>query len=140
MCRAHELSFRDLDPAAIDLVIISPNDPAAMLNYADECRDLGIRFIFDPSQQLPWLDGAQLRGAMAGAYALTVNDYELEMVKQKTGLNEQELLERVGMLVVTRGADGATLMSARPPGGRRPSRRPRRSSSRPASATRSAPG
>ena len=67
-------------------MIISPNDPAAMLKYADECRALGIRFIFDPSQQLPWLDGPQLRGAMEGAYALTVNDYELEMVKQKTGL------------------------------------------------------
>ena len=111
MFRAHELSFYDLDPATIDLVIISPNDPAAMLKYADECRALGIRFIFDPSQQLPWLDGPQLRGAMEGAYALTVNDYELEMIKQKTGLHEQELMERVGMLIVTRGAEGSTLMS-----------------------------
>jgi adenosine kinase len=111
MFRAHELSFHDLDPAAIDLVIISPNDPTAMLKYADECRDLGIRFIFDPSQQLPWLDGAQLRGAMEGAYALTVNDYELEMVKQKTGLDEAGILERVGMLIVTRGAEGSTIMS-----------------------------
>ncbi len=111
MFRAHELSFYDLDPATIDLVIISPNDPAAMLKYADECRALGIRFIFDPSQQLPWLEGPQLRGAMEGAYALTVNDYELEMIKQKTGLDEQELMERVGMLIVTRGAEGSTLMS-----------------------------
>jgi adenosine kinase len=111
MFRAHELTFRDLDPASIDLVIISPNDPAAMLKYAAECRDLGIRFIFDPSQQLPWLDGPQLRGAMEGAHTLTVNDYELEMVKQKTGLGAEEILERVGMLVVTRGADGSTLMS-----------------------------
>jgi hypothetical protein len=60
MFRAHELTFHDLDPASIDLVIISPNDPVAMLKYAAECRELSIRFIFDPSQQLPWLDGPQL--------------------------------------------------------------------------------
>jgi adenosine kinase len=111
MFRAHELSFHDLDAATIDLVIISPNDPVAMLKYAAECRELGIRFIFDPSQQLPWQEGPQLRDAMQDAYALTVNDYELEMVKQKTGLTENEILERVGMLIVTRGADGSTLMS-----------------------------
>jgi adenosine kinase len=111
MFRAHELSFYDLDRDGIEMVIISPNDPAAMLKYAGECRALGIPFIFDPSQQLPWLDGAQLREAMAGAYALTVNDYELELVKQKTGLDEAGILDRAGMLVVTRGADGATLMS-----------------------------
>jgi len=111
MFRAHDLTFHDLDPATIDLVIISPNDPAAMLKYAGECRELGIRFIFDPSQQLPWLDGPQLREAMHGAYALTVNDYELEMVKQKTGLGEREILEHVGMLVTTRGAEGSTFMS-----------------------------
>jgi adenosine kinase len=72
---------------------------------------MGIRFIFDPSQQLPWLNGKQLRGAMECAYGLAVNDYELELVKQKTGLDEAGILESVGMLIVTRGAEGSTLMS-----------------------------
>ncbi len=111
MSRARELSFRDLDPAEIDLVIISPNDPAGMLKYAAECRELGIKFIFDPSQQLARLDGEQVLAGLAGAYALTVNDYELELVKSKTGLDDAGILDRVGLLVVTRGADGATLMS-----------------------------
>lgn len=111
MGRARELTFRDLDADDIELVIISPNDPVGMLKYAAECRELGIRFIFDPSQQLARLDGEQVLQGMAGAYALTVNDYELEMVKQKTGLKEADILALVQLLVVTRGADGATLMS-----------------------------
>jgi adenosine kinase len=112
MSRARELSFRGLNPREIEMVIISPNDPVGMLKYTEECRDLGLRFIFDPSQQLARFDGEQVLYGMAGAYALTVNDYELEMVKQKTGLDEAAILGRVQILVVTRGADGATLMSS----------------------------
>lgn len=111
MTRARELSLRGLNPEEIDLVIISPNDPVAMLKYAQECRELGIRFVFDPSQQLARFSGAEVLAGMEGAYALTVNDYELELVKSKTGLTEQDVLEKVHLLVVTRGADGASLIS-----------------------------
>ncbi|PKO21497.1 MAG: carbohydrate kinase family protein [Chloroflexi bacterium HGW-Chloroflexi-1] len=111
MSRARELSFRGLDPKGIDLVIISPNDPAGMLKYAAECRELGIKFIFDPSQQLARLDGAQVLVGLEGAHALTVNDYELELVKSKTGLDDAGILDRVRLLVVTRGPDGASLIS-----------------------------
>jgi adenosine kinase len=111
MSRARELSFERLDRSQIDLVIISPNDPQAMDRYASECQRFGIPFIYDPSQQLARLSGEQVMAAMQGAKALTVNDYELELVKQKTGLDEAALLQRVDMLVVTRGADGASLMS-----------------------------
>lgn len=111
MTRARELSLRGLDPQEIDLVIISPNDPVAMLKYAQECRELGIRFVFDPSQQLARFSGAEVLAGMEGAFALTVNDYELELVKSKTGLTEQDVLEKVHLLVVTRGADGASLIS-----------------------------
>lgn len=111
MTRARELSLRDLNPEEVDLVIISPNDPVAMLKYAQECRELGIRFIFDPSQQLARFSGAEVLAGMESAYALTVNDYELELVKSKTGLDEQHVLERIHLLVVTRGADGASLIS-----------------------------
>ena len=82
-----------------------------MLRNCAECRELGIKFIFDPSQQLARFDGAQVLAGMTGAYAMTVNDYELEVLKQKTGLDEAGILAQVALLVVTRGADGATLMS-----------------------------
>ena len=111
MQRGKELTYRGLDKAAIDFVIISPHDPEGMLRNCIECRELGIRFIFDPSQQLARLNGEQVLAGMDCAFALAVNDYELELVKQKTGLDEAGILEKVGMLVVTRGGDGSTLMS-----------------------------
>jgi adenosine kinase len=111
MSRARELSFRSLDRADIDLVIISPNDPAGMAKYALECQELALPFIYDPSQQLARMEGPDIIAGMRGATALTVNDYELELVKRKTRLSESEILDTVRMLVITRGAEGATLES-----------------------------
>jgi adenosine kinase len=111
MQRGKELTYRSLDKAEIDYVIISPHDPEGMVRNCAECRELGIRFIFDPSQQLARLSGAQVLEAMDCAYGLTVNDYELEVLKSKTGLDEAAILDKVNLLVVTRGADGASLIS-----------------------------
>ncbi len=72
---------------------------------------MGIRFVYDPSQQLARIDRAELMDSMEGAAVLTVNDYELEMAKRLSGLDEAELLEHVGALVVTRGPDGASVYS-----------------------------
>lgn len=109
MARARELSFYDLNKDAIDWVIISPNDPQAMVNYAQQCRELGIKFIYDPSQQLARIDSAEFMASMDGAAILTVNDYELEMAKKLSGLDMAGLLEHVGAVVVTRGADGSSV-------------------------------
>ena len=109
MARARELSFHDLPRNSISWVIVSPNDPQAMVKYARECRALGVPFIYDPSQQLARIDRAELMESMEGAAVLTVNDYELEMAKRLSGLDEAELLEHVGALVVTRGPDGASV-------------------------------
>ncbi len=111
MSRARELSFHDLPREQVDLAIISPNDPDAMRRYALECQELDIPFIYDPSQQLARMDGETIAECMQGALALTVNDYEYELVRQKTGFTESDILERVKIAVVTCGSDGATFMS-----------------------------
>ncbi len=111
MSRGRELTYRGLDASEVDYVIISPHDPEGMLRNCAECRDLGLRFVFDPSQQLARLSGEQVLAGMQGAYALTVNDYELELIKSKTGLDEAGILACVELLVVTRGPDGSTFMS-----------------------------
>lgn len=112
MARARELSFYDLDKDAIDWVIISPNDPQAMVNHAEQCRELGIKFIYDPSQQLARIDRDEFMTSLDGASVLTVNDYELEMAKKLSGLDTNGLLEHVDAIVVTRGADGASVYTA----------------------------
>ena len=111
MSRGRELTYRGLDVSDIDYTIIAPHDPEGMLRNCAECRELGIRFIFDPSQQLARFNGEQILAGMRGAYAMMVNDYELEVLKQKTGLDEAGILDEVALLVVTRGADGASLIA-----------------------------
>jgi adenosine kinase len=110
MAHAAELSFRTAGHA--DLTIISPNDPAAMTQYAEECRALGIRYIFDPSQQCARMSGDELRDGITGAHLVICNDYELELIRQKTGMDEGEILRVAQVLVVTKGEHGS-LVAAR---------------------------
>ena len=95
----------------LDLVVISPNDPEAMLRHTEECRDRGIPFVADPSQQLAWMDGDQIRQLVEGAAYLFTNAYEASMIEQKTGWTHRDVLDRVDVRVITRGKDGATVES-----------------------------
>jgi adenosine kinase len=108
MANAGELSFRTVEDCG--LAIISPNDPGAMLQYAEECRTLSIPYIWDPGQQCARMSGDELTAGLAGAAILICNDYELELIRQKTGLDEAAMLERAGALVVTRGEHGCTIL------------------------------
>ena len=109
MANAGELSFR-LVPG-VDIAIVSPNDPGAMVQYAEECRALGIRFIFDPGQQCARMNGEELKDGLGGAAIVISNDYEFEILRQKTGLGEDDLLREAGALVVTRGEQGSTIVT-----------------------------
>jgi adenosine kinase len=104
MANAGELSFRTVENAG--LVIISPNDPGAMIQYAEECRTLKIPYIFDPSQQCARMSGDELREGITGAHVVICNDYEFELIRQKTGMGEDDVLGRAGALIVTRGEHG----------------------------------
>jgi adenosine kinase len=110
MAHAPELSFRTAGP--VDLVTISPNDPAAMTQYAEECRTMGIDFIFDPGQQCARMSGVELADGITGAAMLICNDYEFELIREKTGLDDEAVLRETRMLVVTRGEQGSTVFTA----------------------------
>jgi len=107
MAHAAELSFRMIKDAG--LAIISPNDPAAMVQYAEECRTLGIPYIFDPGQQCARMSGEELREGVVGARMLIANDYEFELLRQKTGMSEGDVLKETEALVVTRGEEGCSI-------------------------------
>ena len=111
MANAAELSFRTVDD--VGLVIISPNDPSAMIQYAEECRTLGLRHIFDPGQQCARMSGGELADGILGANIVVCNDYEFELIRQKTGMGEAEVLRQVEALVVTRGEDGCSIYEGR---------------------------
>jgi len=108
MAYAAQLSFSDL-PYRPDLVIISPTDPTAMSQYAAECRDMGIAYVYDPSQQLARLSAEEVRRGIEGAHALFVNDYEAGLIERMTGLTPKDILQHVTFLVITRGEEGASV-------------------------------
>lgn len=109
MADAGMLSFRTAGVKNDALAIISPNDPDAMVQYAEECGALGLRYIWDPGQQCARMDGARLARGVKGAFMVIVNDYEFELLKQKTGLDATAILAQATLLVVTRGEHGCTV-------------------------------
>ena len=109
MANAGELSFRDARDAT--LAIISPNDPGAMVQYAEECRAIRLPFIWDPGQQCARMSGSELRDGLIGAALVICNDYELELLRQKTSLGEDTMLDHVGTLVVTKGEHGCSIFT-----------------------------
>lgn len=109
MGRAEQAKIGALPGGRPALAIVSPNDPGAMKAYPEECRRLGVPFIYDPGQQVIALDGPTLREGLTGARALVVNDYELAIVQEKTGLQLTGLLERCEAVVVTLGEHGSRI-------------------------------
>ena len=112
MARARDLSVSDAAPGDLALVVISPNDPRAMAQYAAECRSLAIPFLYDPSQQVARLSGEELSAGLEGAFLLIANEYEFGILHQKTGLSREDLEARVPVLVITRGVEGSMVSVA----------------------------
>ncbi len=110
MANAAELSFRTVSGMKGEgLVIISANDPSAMVQYAEECEVLGVKYIWDPGQQCARMEGDQLAAGMRGAFMVICNDYEFELIRQKTGMGEAEVLSHAPLLVITKGEHGCTV-------------------------------
>jgi len=95
-----------------DLVVISPNDPEGMLRHTEEARYRGVPFAADPSQQLAWADGPLIRSLVDGAAYLFSNEYEAALIAQKTGWDDEEILARVGVRVITHGKDPVRIEQA----------------------------
>ncbi|MBV9453044.1 MAG: carbohydrate kinase family protein [Rubrobacter sp.] len=112
MAQAKNLSLLELGLSAEDLVVISPTDPEAMSRYANECRQLGVPFLFDPGKQTPRLEGDDILSGMTGASMLIGNDYEFAMMARKTGWTEEDLISATPLTVVTRGEQGSTIYTA----------------------------
>ncbi|MBV9369033.1 MAG: carbohydrate kinase family protein [Frankiales bacterium] len=110
MAEAREIELAAL--GALDLVVVSPNDPAAMARHTAEARERGIPFAADPSQQLSSLDGDAIRDLIAGADVLFSNAYEAAVIERKTGWSAGEVLAQVGVRVTTHGAGGVVIESA----------------------------
>jgi adenosine kinase len=106
-----ELSFKEWKGQRPDLVVVSPSDPEAMKQHIVECRELGIPYLYDPSQQIVRLTGEELRTGIEEALALFVNDYEFGLAQKMTGMTALDMLKYLQFMVVTRGRQGSTVYS-----------------------------
>lgn len=97
------------DAVGITLGIISPDGRDGMIEHANQFQQADIPFMFDPGQGMPMFDGEDLRRFIEQASWLSVNDYEWQMMQQKTGLSPHEVTEQVKALIITRGADGSVI-------------------------------
>ena len=106
MLRAGSLGLNDTD-AKPEAVLIGPNAPDAMTRLVTECRERGIPWVFDPAHQLPHMTKEDLEEGSRGAWILIGNDYELELIQQRTGMDIDGLLGLCSMVVKTRGRHGS---------------------------------
>jgi adenosine kinase len=111
MAKAGEISLAPIAgrPGGLDLVLVGADDPAAMVRHTRECRELGIAFAADPSQQLARMEGPEIRTLVEGARYLLTNDYEWELLQRKTGWTEADIAERVGVRITTLGENGVLI-------------------------------
>lgn len=106
---AKEVSIRNLPGGKIDLAVVSPNDPEAMVRYMSECREAKIPSLFDPGQQIVRLEGSSLVECAKEAKMLIVNEYEMEMFKKKTALDDRQISELAEILIITLGEKGSVI-------------------------------
>ncbi len=105
------LDFGKLDPKET-LVIISPGNLEDMIDYPRQCKNSGIDYIFDPGQSLPMLNAKDLLQAIDGCRILISNDYELDLIINKTGLNRKTLFEHAGAVITTLGEAGSQVFTS----------------------------
>jgi len=108
MWRAGMLGLDD-GPPEVDAVIVGPNDPAAMKRLVKECRERKVPFVFDPAHQLPMMDGADVTDGIGGAWIVIGNDYELELIQQRTERDMDALLDLAEVVVTTLGRQGSRI-------------------------------
>ncbi len=112
MAYSGKIHFSKQAYRTIKLATISPNAPQAMAEYVTECKSLKIPYMYDPSQQIPLFSKEQLIDGIDGALVLIVNDYEFELIKQRTELELPELRAMVEVIIITKGEQGSTIYTA----------------------------
>jgi len=109
MAYSKDLSIKDLKKDDLDLVVISPNDPTAMCKYAQECKELGVPYLYDPGQQVVRSAPKEIREGIQNAQSLFINEYEIELIQKHTGLSAEKIRDAVEFMVITCGECGSDI-------------------------------
>ena len=97
------------DASGVTLGIVSPDGKQGMTEHAEQFVNAGIPFVFDPGQGMPMFNGEELRQFLEQATWVTLNDYESQLMQERTGLSLKEMTQRVEALIVTKGGEGSVI-------------------------------
>jgi len=111
MSEARNIELRPaIDRTGAELVVISADDPAAMVRHSNEARERGYRFAADPSQQIARMSGEDLHALVEGAELLFTNDYEKNLLESKAGWTDADVMAQIGVRVTTQGKNGVEIV------------------------------
>ena len=109
MKHAAELSIKDAKPQKSDFIVIAPTEVTAMVKYAGECKEMGLRYMFDPGMQLPRFTDNEFSESFSGSENLIGNDYEVAVIRKRLNKNNGDLLQDVKLLITTMGGRGSVI-------------------------------
>jgi len=111
MSKDIEISLKAIELKDIDMMVVAPTEPAAMVKWARECTEIGLPYLFDAGMQIPRLSESELAEGIRGAKIAVFNEYEYDMMLKKTSMTKQDILDMVELLVITMGGKGSRLLS-----------------------------
>ncbi len=111
MAHDKERSLKSIPRNEMDLVVIGPTEPEPIVRFTRECQEMGVPYVYSPIWQIIRMSGEELAEGVRGAKVVVANDYEYELIRDKTGLSQQDILDHAEMVVVTKGKHGSVIMT-----------------------------
>ena len=111
MARDKARSLKSVPRDEIGLVVIGPTEPEPIVTFTRECQELGIPYVYSPIWQIIRMSGEELAEGVRGAKVVVANDYEYELILNKTGMDQHAILEHAEMVVCTKGKYGSVIMT-----------------------------
>ena len=111
MARDKERSLLSIPREEIGLVVIGPTEPEPIVRFTRECQQMGAPYVYSPIWQIIRMSGEEIAEGIKGAKVVVANDYEYELIRDKTGMSQHDILNHAEMVVITKGKHGSTIMT-----------------------------
>ena len=111
MARDKERTLMSIPRGEMDLVVIGPTEPEPIVRFTRECQEMGVPFVYSPIWQIIRMSGEEIASGVKGAKVVVATDYEYELIRDKTRLGQQDILDHAEMVVVTKGKHGSVIMT-----------------------------
>ncbi|MBF6612884.1 MAG: carbohydrate kinase family protein [Chloroflexi bacterium] len=111
MARDKALSLKSIPRSELDLVVVGPTEPEPIVRFTRECQEMGVPYVYSPIWQIIRMSGDELAEGVRGAKVVVANDYEYELIKDKTGMSQRDILQHAEMVVTTKGKQGSAIMT-----------------------------